>query len=33
MNQLEIDFIEAHNLRKKSIQNVSKQTHVDLGVM
>jgi len=33
MNQLKIDFIEAHNLRKKCIQNVNKQTHVDLGVM
>jgi hypothetical protein len=33
MNQLEIDFIEARNLRKKCIQNVNKQTHVDLGVM
>jgi len=32
MNQLEIDFIEANNLRKKCIQNVNKQTHVDLGV-
>jgi hypothetical protein len=33
MNKLEIDFIEAHNLRKKFIQNVNKQIHVDLGVM
>jgi hypothetical protein len=33
INKLEIDLIEAHNLRKKCIQNVNKQTHGDLVVM